>query len=191
MSVYLSTNVSKTIHTQQKEDQQTTTASAHIILYIKVCVLSLLEHCAKQKATLSNQIKEGNEKENISPPSEGEKSTEKGECLDCLLLHIHHLHLDILYIHLNMFLVLFYMCYYGISWHNRSRPLTSICLSLTGEWSQLIQEISSVILNHNQFSRFNKRQSHAKCLRVQACLMVPLNHNSVLFNILTELLVVA
>lgn len=58
------------------------------ILCIEVWMFSFSEHCDKLQATLSNQIREGNEKENTLPSSEEEKNTEKGECLHCFLMDI-------------------------------------------------------------------------------------------------------
>lgn len=63
---------------------------ANVALYIKFVVVSFSEQCEKQKATLPSQVSGRKEEEgNVSTPSEGEKSTEKGECMYPMPLHVY------------------------------------------------------------------------------------------------------
>lgn len=52
-------------------------------------MVSFSDQCEKQAATLPTQVGEGKEKENVSPPSERENSTAKGEFVYHMSLHVH------------------------------------------------------------------------------------------------------
>lgn len=59
-------------------------AAARVAFNIKFVVVSFSVQCEKQKATIPTQVSGGKESEGASTLSEGEKLTEKGECVECV-----------------------------------------------------------------------------------------------------------